>query len=204
MSNELEACGHDIEESTTNCPPCAIRNKKPFFMKWWFWTIAVIFICIIGGTVRELENLNYKDIDTMAEKTEATTETVSSVFDGNCGIAASAKIESNTINMFQSDITITNTAGKEITAIRFYVVLYNVSGGEITGASDQRTLSVSTPIPADETTTISYQPIENGVRNMKLYVYSVCFADGTQWGDKDAATSEILSDAPTIEVKIKS
>ena len=46
--------------------------------------------------------------------------------------------------------------------------------------------------------------IEQSVKTVKLYVYSVYFTDGTEWGDKDAPTTKILKGAPTIEVEVKS
>ena len=129
-------------------------------------------------------------------------EDTPSVFDGDCGIAASAEIGNNIINYPELTITITNTSNKDISAIQFYAVPQDVYGEEINSWTTQKNLYTDTTIPAGETTTISYQLIEQSVKTVKLYVYSVYFADGTEWGDKDAPSSNILKGAPTIDVTV--
>lgn len=46
----------------------------------------------------------------------------------------------------------------------------------------------------------SWQFLDQAVKTVKLYVYSVYFADGTQWGDKDAVKSTILKQGLEIQV----
>ena len=137
-----------------------------------------------------------------ANGSNATVGSHSSVFDGNCGITATAEIGNNIINYPELKITITNTANKEISAIKFYAVPLDVYGEEIKGWTTQKNLFTDNSIPAGETTTISYQLIEQSVKTVKLYVYSVYFADGTQWGNKDASSNQIINGAPTIEVTV--
>ena len=121
-------------------------------------------------------------------------------FEGDCGIAASAEIGNNIINYPELKITITNTTDKEIAAIKFYAVPFDVYGEEIDGWTTQKNLYTDTAIPAGSTTTISYQFIEQSVKTVTLYVYSVYYSDGTEWGNRDASASQIISSAPTIEV----
>ena len=137
-----------------------------------------------------------------ANGNNATVGSHSSVFDGNCGITATAEIGNNIINYPELKITITNTTDKEISAVKFYSVPLNVYGEEIKGWTTQKDLYTDNSIPAGETTTISYQFIEQSVKTVKLYVYSVYFADGTQWGNKDASSTQIINGAPTIEVTV--
>ncbi len=42
--------------------------------------------------------------------------------------------------------------------------------------------------------------IEESVKTVKLYGYSVYYADGTEWGDKDAFKWEILENGVPINV----
>ena len=49
-------------------------------------------------------------------------------------------------------------------------------------------------LPAGQTKT------SDTVKTVELYVYSVYFADGTEWGDKDATKSAILKNGTIIEV----
>ena len=189
-----KACSQEIAKSAKACPHCGAKNKKPVFTKWWFWVIVVMFIGIVAGAGSGTDNGGQNN----------GVGGIASVFEGDCGIRASAEIGNNIINFPELSITITNTTDKEIAAIQFYAVPYDVYGEEIKGWTTQTKLSTDTPIAAGKTTTISYQFIEQSVKTVKLYVYSVYFADGIEWGDRDATTSKILNGAPTIEVEIKS
>ena len=200
MSNKMsvcKACGHEIAKSAKVCPQCGAKNKKPIFTKWWFWVIIVIFIGVAAGSSGGTDNGG-------SNNPNATISNQTSIFDGDCGITAFAEIGKNIINLPEITITVTNTSNKEIAAIQFYVVPYDVYGKEIKGWTAQNKLYTNDSIAAGETTTLSYQLIEDTVKSVKLYVYSVYFADGTEWGDKNATTSKILDGAPTIEVEVKS
>lgn len=207
MSNNLKpckACGQEIAKSAKCCPHCGAKNKKPIFTKWWFWLIVVILIGLIASTGEGTSNNSSASGGAVQDQPKPTVATTTSVFDGDCGIVASAEIGKNIINYPEISITISNTTDKEISAIQFYAVPYDVYGDQIKGWTTQSKLYTDTPIPAGETNTVSYQLIEQSVKTVKLHVYSVYFADGTEWGDKDASTSKILANAPTIEVEIKS
>lgn len=123
-----------------------------------------------------------------------------SVFDGDSGINASAEISNNIINFPELEITIRNMTDKEISAIKFYAVPQDVYGEKITSWKTENRLKTDEAIAAGETTTISYQLIDQSVDMVTLYVYSVYFSDGTEWGDRDAAASTIIAQAPTINV----
>ena len=147
-----------------------------------------------------------KGNDEKNNKTHEKDQTTSakSVFDGDCGISASAEIGNNIINYPELKITITNTTNKEISAIKFYAVPYDVYGEEINLWTTQKNLYTDNAIPAGRTKTISYQFIEQSVKTVKLYVYSVYFEDGTEWGDRNATSSKITKNAPTINVTVNS
>ncbi len=210
MKNTLtncKACGQEMAKNAKSCPHCGAKNKKPIFTKWWFWVIVVMFVAIIAGAGNSGSDNNSNDnnaAEKESEKVNNEVNNISSVFDGDCGITASAEIGKNVINYPEIKITMTNTTEKEIAAVQFYAVPYDVYGDEIKGWTTQSKLYTDTPIAAGKTTSISYQLIEDSVKTVKLYVYSVFFADGTEWGDKDATTSKILKEAPTIEVEVKS
>lgn len=204
MDNKMstcKACGQKIAKTAKTCPGCGAKNRKPFYTKWWFWVIVVIFIGTVAGGGSQNKSTNIAGND---EQTNATVGVIASVFDGDFGIVASAEIGNNIINFPELAITVTNTSDKEIAAVKFYAVPYDVYGEEIKGWTTQKELYTDTPIPAGKTTTVSYQLLEQSVKTVKLYVYSVYFADGTQWGDRDAMTSKILKEAPIIEVTVKS
>ena len=171
-------------------------------MKKALWIILILLVLpICFALVNGLGEGNISQKNN-SSRNNAQVNSVQSVFDGDCGIAASAEIGNNLINYPELKITVTNTSGKEIAAIKFYAVPQDVYGEEIKGWTTQKKLYTDTPISVGETTTISYQLIEQSVHTVTLYVYSVYFSDGTEWGDKDATTSKILKGAPTIEVVV--
>ena len=141
------------------------------------------------------------DSDTQSSNHSKTNSTIS-IFDGDCGIIAFAEIGKNIINYPELTISITNVTDKEIAAIKFYAIPYDVYGEEIKGLTTQKNLYTDSPIYAGETTTRSYQLSEQSVKTVKLYVYSVYFSDGTEWGDRNASSSKIIKSAPTIDVTV--
>lgn len=41
---KCKKCGAEVSKKDTVCPNCSERLSKPFYQKWWVWTIAVIII----------------------------------------------------------------------------------------------------------------------------------------------------------------
>ena len=136
------------------------------------------------------------------EKTTAAATTPSvSKFDGDCGIHALAHMSSDIINHPQLKVALRNTTNKDIAAIKFLAVPYDVYGEEIKNSLfTQEYLYTDDLLPAGKKKTITYGPfILQNIKKVKLFVYSVYFEDGTEWGDKDATRSEILKSGRAIE-----
>ena len=162
--------------------------------------IVVMCLTLFSGCT----NLVLESAET-EKSTQTTTPTIPPVvsdFDGDSGIIASAEIGDSIIGYPEINITVTNTTNKEISAIQFYAVPFDVYGEEINSWTTQSRLYTDTPIAAGETTTLSYSLIEDSVKSVTLYLYSVYFSDQTEWGDRDASSSTILNCAPTIEVTV--
>ena len=210
MKNQLKlckVCGQQIAENAKFCPRCGAKNKKPVFTKWWFWFLVIALVSgIIGASQDGDSSANNTNSETETSQTQTETEKESavvaapSVFDGDCGIAASAEIGNNIIGYPEITISITNTTDKEIAAIQFYAVPFDVYGEEIKGWTTENRLATDTSIAAGASTRVQRQLIEDSVKSIDLYVYSVYFSDGTEWGNKDATASRILAEAPEIEV----
>ena len=201
-----KTCNHEIAKNAKACPHCGAKQKKSIFTKWWFWIIIIMIIGIIAGSGGEVSDTPNTPNESSADQTvsqdisNGTVNAIESVFAGDSGINASAEIGDSIIGYPEITITITNTTDKEISAIQFYAVPYDVYGEEIKGWTTQEKLYTDTAIPAGKTTTITYQLIENSVKSVKLYLYSVYYEDGTEWGDRNASKKKILEGAPVIEV----
>lgn len=210
MTN-CKACGAEIAASAKICPFCGMKNKQPVYKRVWFWLLMIFVVIptlggIIGGGG---ENDEQTAFDTkisspnnavITEPSNSVVTSQSSVFNGECGIEASAEMGSSIIESPELTISIKNTTHKDISAIQFYVVPYDVYGDEITGWMRQNKLYTDTSIGVGKSTSIKYQFLDDNVKTVKLYVYSVYYSDGSEWGDKNATRATILDSGMLIEV----
>lgn len=187
-----KVCGAKMSSKAKVCPGCGAKNKKPFYTRPWFWIIIVVVILAMAGTAGGDE-----------EETTADNEVISSnaIFEGDCGITGSATMGKSILDLPELSVSITNTSDKNIAAIQFWAVPLNVYGEELDNWSSQKELYTDETIPAGESTKVSFQLIDDEVKSVKLYVYSVYYEDGTEWGDRNADEKDIIAGAPVIEVK---
>ena len=197
-----KACGQEISSGAKSCPHCGERNKKGK-AKGLLIVIAIIVVasCIAGALSSNSDTTTTNNSSTSKNNSSVITN-AKSVYDGDCGVSAHAEIGNNIINYPELKIAITNTSKKEIAAIKFHAVPYDVYDDEIKGWTTQNELYTDTPIAAGNSTTISYQFIEQSVHTVKLYIYSVYFSDGSEWGNRNATSSNIIGNAPTISVSV--
>ena len=198
-----KTCGASIAENAKSCPSCGAKNRRPLYTKVWFWLLMIAVISAgIGAANSSTEGEMPADA-TQSEDASAknhTVSAVSSVFEGDCGFRASAEMRSSVIGYPELVISIENTSSKKISAIQFYAVPLDVYGEEITGWTSQNNLYTDDAISAGTSTSIVYSFIEDSVKTVKLYVYSVYFDDGTEWGNREATKTQILSNGRLIEV----
>ncbi len=196
-------CGAEMAASAKSCPACGAKNKPPIYARVWFW-LLIIFVVLptVGTIVGTINSVNSNDTSNEATSSDSNNVVSNKVstFEGDCGIAATAEMGSSIIGYPTLSISITNTTEKDIAAIQFYAIPYDVYGNEITGWTSQNKLYTDNGISAGQTKSIHYDFIEDSIKTVKLYVYSVYFSDGTEWGDKDATKSTILSNGAIIEV----
>lgn len=204
--HNCKSCGQELAKSAKTCPHCGAKNTKPFFTKWWFW---LIFICIVV-TITANGNDNTTSINTHSSPDQTTQHNVlspnekTSVFSGDCGISAVAEMGIDIIGQPTVSVSITNTSDKDISAIKFYALPFDVYGEELKGIFTTNYLSTDNTITAGNSKSIFWQFLDNNVKTVKLYIYSVYFSDGSEWGDREATKSVILQNAPEITVHGKS
>lgn len=195
-----KVCGAEIASSAESCPACGARNKPPVHKRWWFWVLIIfVMLSLFGSFMGENETTSSNTSET-GTSNSYVADSETSEFAGDCGITASAQMDSSIIGYPELTISITNTTEKEISAIQFYAVPYDVYGDEITGWTSQNRLYTDTAIGAGQSDTVTYQFIEDSIKTVELYVYSVYFNDGTEWGNKDASESTILNNGAIIQV----
>lgn len=167
-----------------------------------FCILMVLLILIIAGSLTGCIDIS-DEISTMNDTSNNTVapEPKNTAFEGNCGVAASAQMGTDIIGYPTLTISVQNISGKDISAIRFYAVPYDVYGEEIERwITSQRHLYTDDMIRAGQSDQLHYSFIESSIKTIRLYVYSVYFSDGTEWGNKDATKSTILENGTLIEV----
>ena len=200
-----KACGQEIAKSAKFCPNCNAKNKKPFFKKWWFWVIIVfVFIGVIGSSSANDDtnaNNSNSSIANEEQQSKVSSDDKLSVFTGDCGISAVAEMGTDIIGQPTVSVSIKNTTDKDISAIKFYAVPLDVYGEELKGVFSMNNLTTDDTIAAGKSDTRTWQFLDSNVKTIKLYVYSVYFSDGTEWGDREATKSVILKNALEVEVE---
>lgn len=106
----------------------------------------------------------------------------------------------NIINFPERSCSIKNNTDKEIAAIQFYFTPKDVYGEDADGVFAMNRLQTDTPISPRGSDTCVWQMIDQSVKSGDLYVYSVYFTDGTEWGDRNASVSKIKKYAPRLSV----
>jgi hypothetical protein len=200
-----KSCGQEIAKSAKACPHCGAKNKSPVFKKWWFWAvIAIVAIGIVAGSSSSGSGDDVNNNQNGSQENSGGNNDRISAFSGDCGISATAEMGTDIIGQPTVSVSIKNTTDKNISAIRFYAVPYDVYGEELRDVFTQNQLSTDNTIEAGKTSTRTWQFLDDDVKTVKLYVYSVYFSDGTEWGDREATKSIILKNAVEITVEGKS
>ncbi len=195
-------CGHEIAKNAKTCPHCGAKNTNPVVLVC-IAIVVVMFVHLIvstTGTNNDTSNGSITNTDQVTTNNKVSTNEKINVFAGDCGISATAEMGTGIFGQPEVSISITNTTAKDISAIKFYTVPFDVYGKEIKGIFAENYLSTDDTISAGESATRSWQFLDSDVKTIKLYVYSVFFSDGTEWGDREATRSVILKNALEITV----
>ena len=130
------------------------------------------------------------------------TEDYSKQFAGATPIGIN--ITYNTSNQILS-IKQTNNSGRTIVAIKYLIVIYDAYGdvmqkygygvSALTATYDKQSIkSGSSAIGEWEMTGFS------GGKSVDVYVYSVCYSDGIEWGNHNLTVTEVKKYAPKVHI----
>lgn len=198
-------CGTPVVLPYEQTPPVYVQEKSGCAKKFLYGMGTLFALGIIGSTIGGTENAKSTGKQTTAKAEVQQTPVpapMPSRFIGDCGISATAHLKSDEfINHPHLSITVKNVSVKDIAAIQFYAVPYDVYGKDLSSSLfSQKKLLTDDLIPVGGSEKLNYGPfIDQRMKSAKLYVYSVYFADGSEWGDKDATRSEILKYGKQIE-----
>ena len=126
---------------------------------------------------------------------------IPAAFASEIPVTVSVSMYDNIIGLPEIKCHFKNNTDKEIAAVQLYLLPKDVYGEEIHGIFVTNKLQCDTPIPANGAETFTWQMIDQSIKSGDLYIYSVYFADGTEWGDRNASTSTIKKHALKLEAK---
>ncbi len=191
-----EKCGKEIMEEAVVCPGCGCavesvkekKKKKPLHKKWWFWSL-IVFI-IIGIAAGGSSN---GDIPSTSEDNNAKNETpsVPEEFAQPCPVTAEASVSDNSINYPVLNLNIKNNTDKQISAIQIYFYPKDVYGEPVNTVLTANKLYSDNTIESGETCSKQWQLLDQKIKSGDVYIYSVYFSDGSEWGNKDASDATI-------------
>ncbi len=184
-------CGKEIADKAVVCTNCGCAVKPKKSKKKLFIIIAVVFVvmCIaIGSSGTETGGTEATDGSADSKVTETT---VPDEFSGKKPVSFSATVEDNIIGVPEVKIHTENKTDKDIAAIQYYFIGYDVYGEEVETIFTSNRLSDDEGIRANSSSTRAWQLLDDGVKTGELYLYSVYFTDGSEWGDKEASVTNI-------------
>lgn len=182
-------CGKEMEEKAVVCTGCgcSIVPKKAIYKRWWFWVVIVLAIMIIGAAASDDGSSN------AGTNTPAGTaqQTVPEEFAGDCPVSLSATVKDDIIGMPELTCHFKNLTDKQIAAIKLYFDPQDVYGNAVDTLFTTHDLYTDEAIGANSSCSRSWQMLDQEIKSGTVYLYSVYFADGTEWGNKDASVSQI-------------
>lgn len=164
--------------------------------------ICIVIFCIM--IISANFGNNSKENVNNAKQTGINAEIKSDIpkeFNQQLPITISGKMYDNIIGFPELSVTINNTTDKNISAIKLYFSPTDVYGEEITGIFTTNELYTDDTISTGATVSKTWQMLDSTVKSGDVYVYSIYFEDGSEWGNKDAAVSEIKKYAYKFKVK---
>ncbi|MBQ7116613.1 MAG: zinc ribbon domain-containing protein [Clostridia bacterium] len=185
-------CGKEIADKAVVCTNCGCEVKAKKSKKKLFIIIGVVFVimCIAIGS-SSTETTGGTDATVGSGENKVTETTVPDEFSGKKPVSFSATVEDNIIGVPEVKVHTENKTKKDIAAIQYYFIGYDVYGEEIETIFTNNRLPDDEGIKANGSSTRAWQLLDDGVKTGELYIYSVYFADGSEWGDKEASVTNI-------------
>lgn len=139
---------------------------------------------------------------TSTDSSTSSTENYGRYFDDECPIRVHAKYYTSDQTI---SITHTNESTKTIAAVKYLIVVYNVYGEELKQYGYGSSSVIATyddfdTRPSSQNTGDWALKGFNDGKSVCIYVYSVYFTDGTEYGNRNLSTNTIKQFAPKTSV----
>lgn len=165
--------------------------------------VCIICIFIIRGNFSQSEDMVVSEVsensvqgaevsDNSVMANGVTNENiVPTEFAEQCPIGVTASMYDNVIGVPELECSFMNYTNKEIVAIKLYFDPRNVYGESVSSMLITNQLYTDETIAANGSARRAWQLIDDEIKSGDVYVYSVYFSDGSEWGDKEATVSQL-------------
>ncbi len=170
------------------------KKKKNIGLIFAITVVVIICFSIILGGNSETEN----SIELPQTNVEPSTP---KEFTQSCPVEITSSMYDNIIGVPEIKCIFKNNTDKEIAAIKMYFLPKDVYGEEVNTIFTTNELYTDNPIASGGSSSRNWQLIDSNTKSGDIYVYSVYFSDGTEWGNKDASVSDIKKYAYKIHTK---
>ena len=158
--------------------------------------VVIICLAIINSnfSLEKEPSIQYSEVE------ETVKNDVPDEFEGEFPVEIAGSIYDNIIGVPELSCSIKNKTDKEISAIKLYFEPRDVYGEELTGIFSTNYLFTDESITPNGSTKESWQMLDTAIKSGDVYIYSVYFADGNEWGNKDATVKQIKKYGYKIKV----
>lgn len=159
--------------------------------------IAFLFIAVLAAVSSDeqagqsVSGVNGGVQDGTGTTTTTIAPNIPPEFSADCPVELSASVSDNIIGVPELRCVITNRTDKEIAAVKLYFLPKDVYGNDVDSIFTTNQLFTDESIGKKGSCTRSWQMLDDDIKSGEVYIYSVYFADGTEWGDRDASVSKI-------------
>ena len=148
----------------------------------------VVVICISIMSSFFTETSSKKDTKPPVSSSE---KSIPEEFSSDFPLDIKAALYDNILGFPELKCEIKNNSSKEISAIKLHFEPRNVYGEKSENIFTTKNLDTDNSILSGETAQLTWQLLDQDIKSGDLYIYSIYFSDGTEWGDKTASESII-------------
>jgi len=129
-----KSCGKEIAKSAKSCPSCGAKNKKPFYLRWWF--ILIVLMVIISSASAGSKSSNSNSSQTKSVSTDASTTTKTETAKTETKpkekyeFVGEVTSEKDSMAIYIEGI-IKNNSGKELSYAQVTYNLFDKSGNQV-------------------------------------------------------------------------
>jgi len=154
--------------------------------------LIVIIVFVVMGVVGFFRKIKRSIIDSKNKKSFA--------YSPNAFFSGEFCIENNTPSV---KINVQNNENKDILAIEFYILEYDIYG-KILQSENSPKFTATRTIPAYGFKTLRHRPSHPATHKIQIFFYSIYYNDGSFWGCKDASTKVIFEHTQPLTLFKKS